>query len=139
MSEENVEVIRRIWSRWEEGPDQGDPGAAWDHGLAAPDATISPPREVPGWKLYTGRDGFLEFFDTWTEAFTDFKIWPQRFIDVGDDRVVLILKQSATGKESSARVELHFGIVFTLKAGQATAVEMYITPEQALEAVGLSE
>ena len=83
---------------------------------------------------YVGRDGFIEFFQIWTGAFDDFTIEAERIIDAGNNRVVLISFQSAAGKGSGAPVELRSGIVYTLEDGRVTEIEMYATPEQALEA-----
>jgi hypothetical protein len=35
MSEENVEIVRRVIKAFETGLERGDPGAAWDTGLVA--------------------------------------------------------------------------------------------------------
>jgi hypothetical protein len=39
----------------------------------------------------------------WTEQFDDFSLQVERLIDAGDDRVVALIRQSATGKESGVR------------------------------------
>jgi ketosteroid isomerase-like protein len=139
MSQENVEVVRRLWDLWESGPDEGNPSVAWKYDLAAKDAVLRPPPEIPDMQTYVGEEGFLEFTDVWTQSFEEWTIRAERVIDAGGDRVVVIAQQSGTGKDSGVPVELRFGLVNTVKDGRITETVMYLTPEQALEAAGLSE
>ena len=71
--------------------------------------------------------------------FVDLKIWPEKIIDAGDDRVVAITRQSAKGRGSGAPVELQFASVNTLRDGQIVDRRHYLDAAEALEAVGLSE
>jgi ketosteroid isomerase-like protein len=139
MSPENVEVVRRAWSVFLEGTETGNHSAIFDEGLFAPTYVLTPAREGLVAQTYVGREGFAEWFRTWTEDFSDWRMWPVKVIDAGDDRVVSIVQQSATGKASGAAVELEFGIVHTLEHGQIIDQRHYIEPREALEAVGLSD
>jgi ketosteroid isomerase-like protein len=60
-------------------------------------------------------------------------------IEAGDDRVVALVHQSATGKGSGAPVEWHQGQVWELKDGTAIRTVNYANPAEALEAAGLRE
>jgi ketosteroid isomerase-like protein len=68
-----------------------------------------------GRTVWRGREGFVEFMRTWTEQFEDRSVRVERLIDAGDDRVVALVHQSATGKGSGAPVEWHQGQVWELK------------------------
>ena len=52
MSQENVEIVQRVWDLIAEGLNKGDPtagfNAAFDQGLLAPTSTFTPASEVPG-------------------------------------------------------------------------------------------
>ena len=117
MSQENVDVVRRIWDLSQEGIEKGDPAAgfnaAYDQGLISADSTFTPAPEVPGSQTYVGRDGFAEFLRAWTDEFADWKMWPDEILDAGDEQVVAIVRQLATGKGSGATVELRFAVVYT--------------------------
>ncbi len=141
MSQENVEVVQRIWDLYMEGFERGDPRVAtavYDLGLVAPESTYTPIREVPGTRTYVGREGFVEFLRAWTDDWAALKMRLERVIDAGDDHVVAVVHQSAVGKGSGAAVEARFGIVYTLKGGQVIDRRDHWVSE-ALEAVGLSE
>ena len=57
----------------------------------------------------------------------------------GDDRVVALRNQVATGKGSSAQVEWHQGQIWELKDGRVIRTRNYPNPADALEAAGLTE
>jgi ketosteroid isomerase-like protein len=143
MSQENVEIVRRVWEVIGKGFDAGDPAAGlnapFELGLFAATSTYTPAAEVPGSETYVGREGFAEFLRAWTDDFADFKMWPEKIIDAGNDRVVAVLRQSARGKGSGAAVELRFASVYTLNGGQVVDRKNYLDPVKAFEAVGLSE
>jgi ketosteroid isomerase-like protein len=141
MSQENVEIVRRIWDLYMEGFERGDPRAAtavYDEGLIAAESTYTPIRDIPGTRTYVGREGFVEFLRAWTADFAELRMRLERLIDAGEGLVVAVVHQSAMGKGSGAAVEARFGIVYTLSDGQVTDRQDYWVPE-ALEAVGLSE
>ena len=139
MSQENVEIVRRSWDAFEGGSRRDPIALLFERGLFAPECTFIPPPEVPGSERCVGREELTEWFRTWTEDFLDFRFWPERIIDAGDDRVVVVARQSAKGKESGVGVELQVGFLYTLRAGQIVGVVNYLDPAEALEAVGLSE
>ena len=139
MSERNVEIVRRAFEEFREGLSRGDLTAPFDSGLNAPDAEWVMPPRTPGFRsVYKGREGFLEFMQTWTEDF-EWSIELEQAVDAGDDRVVGIFRQRATGKTSGVPVELRMGLVYELRDGQIIRMTNYLDPADALAAAGLSE
>ena len=138
MSKENVELVQRVWDLVAEGFEKGDPAAAFDaafdQGLLAPESIFTPALGVPGAESYVGREGFAEFLRTWTADFVDWRVWPEQIIDAGDDHVVVLTRQSATGKGSGATVELSFATVNTIKEGQIVDRRHYLDADEALAA-----
>ena len=104
----------------------------------APTRAVSPQPSTSS-KTHVGREGLTEWFYIWTEDFLDWRIWPEKIIDAGGERVVAVVRQSAKGRESGAAVELRAGFAYTLGGGKIVEVVNYIDPREALEAVGLSE
>jgi ketosteroid isomerase-like protein len=139
MSQENVEIVRRAFEEFKAGLARGEPGAPFDSGLNAPDAEWVLPPGTPGMReVYRGREGFLEFMRTWTEDF-EWSIDLERVIDAGEDRVVALFHQRATGKTSGVPVELHMGLVYELRDGRIQRMTNYLDPAEALEAAGVRE
>ncbi len=139
MSQENVETVRRGFEHAQAGLERGDPGAAFDSGAFAENLEWIPTARFPGPAVYRGREGVVEFMRSWTESFEDLSFRVERLIDAGDDRVVALIHQSATGKGSGAPVELHMGQVHELEDGRVIRIRNYLDPAEALEAAGLRE
>jgi ketosteroid isomerase-like protein len=139
MSQENVEIVQGIVDAFQTGLERGDPGVAWDLAAVAADAEWVPDPELPGPAPSRGREGFVEFMRTWTEDFERWTFRVQRLIDAGDNRVVALAHQSALGKGSGVPVELHFGQIYELEAGQVVRIRNYTDRAAALEAAGLRE
>jgi ketosteroid isomerase-like protein len=131
-------MARRLFEEFQAGLERGDPGAWFDPASVADEYEWIVPTflDRPVWR---GRDGFVEFIRTWTEQFEDWSIWVERWIDAGEDRVVVLTRQSGTGKESRVPVELDLGQVWEFEAGRLVRMWAYTSHAEALEAAGLSE
>jgi ketosteroid isomerase-like protein len=126
MSQENVEIVRSIYEAWAENRS------------AAPFMErdleyVNPPNAVePGTRI--GR----HHFRTVLEIFPDMHFEIERYIDAGDD-VVVIAKQFGRGSTSGVETETRQGYVWTVAEGKAIRFRWFNTAAEALEAVGLSE
>jgi hypothetical protein len=61
MSEENVEIARRLFEEFQAGLERGDPGA-WFHSEAVVGGyEWIVPTPLDGRSVWRGRDGFVEF------------------------------------------------------------------------------
>jgi ketosteroid isomerase-like protein len=139
MSEENVEVARQFAEAVQRGLEHDDPLAMFDTGLLADDWEWVVQTPFEGKSVWTGREEFGEFFRLWTGEFEAYSIRFEEPIDAGDDRVVVIVHQRATGKGSGVPLEWDNGLVFELRDGRAVRTTNYPTHSEALEAGGLSE
>ena len=139
MSQENVEIVRRAWEEFQAGLERGDPGAFFDSGGVAEDFEWVSDVELEGQLVWRGREGFVEFVRTWTAEFDDWSIRLERLIDAGNDRVVALTVQTATGKGSGVPVDLKIGQVVELEDGRQVRVTNYLSHAEALEAAGLRE
>jgi ketosteroid isomerase-like protein len=132
MSQENVEAARRLY----EHPHDGqvpfsiyDPEVEWDM------------TNYSGWldqQVYHGHEGVREFMRTWLGSFENWEPSPERFIDAGDD-VVVIVSDRAYVKGSSTPIRRRFGHILTFRDGYVIRSRTYSDIAEALEAVGLSE
>jgi ketosteroid isomerase-like protein len=134
MSEENVNAVRRLYASWERGD------------LHTPDpfdAEVEISRigsELPGingdWR---GLDGFRVAMLSYLDALADLRVEAQRIIDVGDDRVLVLSRQTARGKTSALPFDREFGDLFTFRDGKIVRYVSYWDRPDALRAAGLSE
>ena len=144
MSQENVEVVRRIF---EIGQRAQDPGATFDQcvreGLLDANAEWRGGprggRGIAGIENAVGRDEYVEMQRRVMDEFEDLSLEVERIVDAGDDRVVVITRSFGTGKRSGAPVEMRMAQVCWLEAGRVVRADPYLVPEEALKAVGLRE
>ena len=144
MSQENVEIVRRVY---EIGRDEGDVGAMVDEavrqGLLASDAEWRGGprggRAIAGIEDAVGRDEYVEMMRRLTEGFEDLRFEVERIIDAGDNRVVSITRLFGTGARSGVPVELRSAHVLWLDGGRIVRSDEFLDPAEALEAVGLAE
>jgi ketosteroid isomerase-like protein len=125
MSQENVEVVRRIYDAWLEGKSSRDR-------IDAEIEYVNPPDAVEG-GTRRGRQAFAGIRD----AYDDIRVEPERFIDAGGE-VVVIARITGKGKGSGMSVDWRQGYVWTIQDGKATRFRWFNKPEEALEAAGVS-
>ena len=134
-----MEIAQRLWEEFQAGLERGDPGAWFDPEAVADDFEWIVSTPLDGRSVWRGREGFVEFMRTWTEQFDDWSIWVERWVDAGEDRVVALTRQTASGKESGVPVELNLGQVWEFDAGRVARAWAYLDHKEALEAAGLSD
>ena len=134
MSQENVEIVRRVYA----AAARRDAETVFN--LYAPDVELDDTRlnMVTG-GVYHGHDGLRSFFRQWHEAWENVQYDYKELIDAGDDRVVSVVTRHGRGKASGVEVEMPAALVWTIRDGKVVRVVWFQTPEEALEAVGLSE
>jgi uncharacterized protein len=132
MSQENVELVRRIYDRWAEGDFQAG------RELFDPDITTVWAQDFPTAGTYHGPDGHAAAMREWLSAWTNLTLEAERFVDVGDSVVVPFVVR-ARGRESGAEVERRWAHVWTLHDGRVVRFEVHLETREALEAVGLAE
>jgi ketosteroid isomerase-like protein len=130
MSEENVDIFREAF---EASARTGEPVLD----VLDPEVEIYD-HDIPDAGVYRGHAGFLKWVEDWSEAWEEFTMEPQRWIDAGD-QVVLVLQMTARGRGSGVEVKRRDALVWTIRDGKAFRVDYYNDESQALEAVGLSE
>ena len=132
MSEENVEIVRQLFARWERG-DWAYGGEFFDEGCEV----FLSASAFPDADTYTaGPDAFSAWM-RWLEAFETFATGLEQVIDAGE-RVVGLAWLRGRGRVSGADVNARVGTVFTIRDGRIVRYEL-TDRREALEAAGLSE
>jgi len=133
MSEENVEILRRLYERWADGdlsPTWFDPEVEYSRiGAQTPDM------EGRWVGLDELRSAMLEYIAPLSEV----RYEAERIIDVGGDRVLVLSRQTARGKHSGVPIDHEQGDLFTLRDGKIVRYDAYWNRADAIEAAGLSE
>jgi len=126
MSQENVELVRRIYDAWDRHESARD-------FIAADMEYVNPSYAVePG--IRHGRKSLAAVRGT----YEDFEIKVERIIDAGDETVVLA-HFTGSGSGSGVPVAGEHGYVWTVRDGLAVCFQWFESHREALEATGLSE
>jgi ketosteroid isomerase-like protein len=132
MSQENVEIVRRVLTEFDETQQLSDAVASdfvWD---------------LSSWAVWTGqpkfhgRDAFMQFFAEWIGAYEEWTNEVEGFIDAGGSHVVVRAVQHARLRGSDSWVDLRAAHLYTVEDGVIRSGAVFTTPNQALEAAGLS-
>jgi ketosteroid isomerase-like protein len=138
MSQENVEIVRQGFDRWE---------AAWTSGTDDLGALLTifdvdlvtrrlAPMPDPG--EWHGLEGMLAVLTEWTDAFDEFTMRGEEYIDAGD-QVIVRIAQKGRGDDSGVPVTGTFWFVLGVRNQKVVTLDMYATREEALEATGLKD
>ena len=130
MSQENVEIVRRVWETWERGDLTG-----W---LELMSDDLVTRRVGLDNATFHGKEGFLEQASEWSEGFAEWSVAAEEFIDAGD-QVVVRNRQAARGEASGVPIEMDFWFVHTVSQDKIVQVDMFVNEREAFEAAGLLE
>jgi ketosteroid isomerase-like protein len=131
VSKENVEVVQRVCSFWEQGDFAGSPDAF--------DADVEFVHTgIPDAGIYHGREAMARAWREWLHTWENFRAEVQQLIDAGEDTVAL-LRICGRGKGSGVEIDLPAATLFTLRDGKIVRLVLYGDQKEALEAAGLSE
>jgi ketosteroid isomerase-like protein len=132
MSQENVEVVRRLLSEWEHGN-------FWTGDFFDPDVHVRWINPIFVHRAETHgleelRQAVVEFLDAWEHITAR----AERIVSVGD-KVISVEIWRGRGKASGIETEVHHSSVWSVVEGKITSFANYGNPDAAFEAVGLSE
>jgi ketosteroid isomerase-like protein len=133
MSEENVEIVRRLIEAW----NSSEPGRVID--VLDPGVVFDATRRLVNPKTYTGVQGMRRMLADRDEVWEEFRMELDEVLDAGD-RVVAVGRWVGKGRESGVEVQQPVAHVFTLDAGRVVRSELGFTDRaEALGAAGLRE
>ena len=104
-----------------------DPGVEW----------WAPPEWLED-RLYAGHDGIRRLADFWTQQFDEYRLEPERFVDLGADRALVLMNQRGNIKGSRAPIEQPIGWIVEGQDGKLTEVRVYFSWHATLNAAGLA-
>jgi uncharacterized protein len=132
VSQENVEIVRRSNALL----NNGDVDGAIE--LLAPTIEWVVAREHPEARTLVGREAVAAYQRDWQRTFPNMQLKIDRVLDAGD-KVLAIGTVGGTGSESGASLAVPLALLMTLRDGLITRGEEYLSPGEALKAVGLEE
>ena len=134
MSQENVEVVRRIWAALNEEP------ARVPVDLFDEEAELRNPSEFPLQGPFHGHEGVRVWAREVWEVFNGVHHEVDEVIDVGDGATVISVQRSqGRTRHMEIDTEWEWAAVFTLRRGKILRGQGFMRKAEALEAAGLSE
>jgi ketosteroid isomerase-like protein len=132
MSQENVEIVRRIYAKWAPGFSPSESNL-----LHRDIEWVNPPDALePGTRK--GIDAFTSIIEDLDDTIGGFRMDVELLIDVGD-RVLVIATMRGHGTGSGVEIDNRHGAVWSIRDGKAVRFQWFHEPAQAFEAVGLRE
>jgi ketosteroid isomerase-like protein len=131
MTSENLDMLRSIYLGWERGDFNS---AAW----ADPDIeylVVDGPE--PGRR--NGLAGMAEGWRDWLRAWEDFRAEPEKYIDLGDERILVLVRNSGRGRVSGLELDQRSGAnLFELHDGMVVRLVIYLERDHAFADLGLT-
>ena len=84
-----------------------------------------------------GQAAVRRYVQDWLDMFDELAVVAEEIVDVGDGRVVAVLRMAGRAKGSGIETEIRFSVVYTLRDGKIVRGREYMDRDQAFEAVGL--
>ena len=133
MSQENVEVVQRVYEGYWDRHDRTIYGP-----LLHPDVELVRASVAPDPTMRRGVTELERWNAEWETALEGFHMRPERFRSAGDHVVVV---GTSTGTVPGTDTEMHEGFwaVWTVKDRLVTRIEACGSEREALQAAGLSE
>jgi len=132
MSQENAEIIRRIY----DAGNRGDWEAAFRDAPEDLEVTF---KAGPNSGTHRGREEVQAVFE---DLFSGFELWitePLEFFESGDQVVAVVNNRLRPKGGTSGEFEYRNGHIWTIRDGMVVSLVGFPTPEEALEAAGLPE
>ena len=132
MSEENVEIVRRVYERLNRGDVEGVAELCDD------DFVMDMSERVFNPDTYRGRADIRRFYDGVENAWESYR-WDLEDTRVSGDSVVAMLHCVGQSREGGPGVDWRVAWVWRFRDRKAISAHFYREREDALEAAGLSE
>jgi uncharacterized protein len=130
MAEDNVEIVKRGYALYAEGDLDGLAALFGSDAELADAGGLGISGTAAGTRH--GPQGFLRGVEDTLEAFDDYRVEPQDFIDAGET-VIVPVRISGRGRGSGVELDTELAHLWVLHDGKVIRGEVYRSTEEALE------
>jgi ketosteroid isomerase-like protein len=137
MSRENVELARRGFEAFNRTFNDGTPDL---YELLDADVEWVPMSALLERTAYQGHDGVRRHLEDMKRDWTTYEIRPERYLDLGDDRVLTLGAWRARGRGGDVLLDFpQAAWLLQYRKGKLTRVQTFTERKKAFEAAGLRE
>jgi ketosteroid isomerase-like protein len=137
MSQENVEIARRAFEAFNRTFAEGNNDL---YALLDPDVEFIPIMAILEGITYKGHEGVRQWIEDVKLDWASFEPRPEHFLDLGDDRVLVLGSWRARGRGGDALLDIPQAAWLTqYRKGKLVRLQTFTEREKALEAAGLRE
>ncbi len=137
MSQENVEIVRRMWERGNAEADVDLPAILVE--FFDPEIEWHDTSSLPGAAVYRGYEALRRHIEDYRDAWADSGFEIEEIRSVGD-RVLTRGRYFGVGQQSGIRLEDNVVLgIYDLRRGRILRVRQFVDESEALKAVGLRE
>jgi ketosteroid isomerase-like protein len=137
MSEETVEFARRAFEAFNRTYAEGTPDL---YELLDPEVEWVPMSALLEGTRHHGHDGVREWVEEMKWDWATFETRPERFLDLGDDRVLALGRWRARGRGGDVLLDIpQAAWLVQYRKGKLLRLQTFTDQKKALEAAGLSE
>jgi ketosteroid isomerase-like protein len=129
LSRENLEAVRVGYEAFNRGD------VDWMVERMHPEIEWHEAPEVPGAKVYRGKEEVRGYLESFGRVWDDIRFDPEGEFQAAGDKVLAFVHLSGKGKGSGASVDAHLAHLFTLRDAKGVRVDIYFDREQALAAL----
>jgi len=131
MSQENVEIVQRLYEAWSRQDVQAalawfDPDVEWD-GTNLPDGQVG-----------RGVDAIMDHLARWSAMWESWNVEVEEIVDAGGDHVVVFIRETGRSTNGLDMDERHAEL-YRIRGGRIVRRKGFSDPNEALKAVGLAE
>jgi ketosteroid isomerase-like protein len=137
MSQENVEIGRRLIEAFNRTFAEGTPDL---YELLDPEVEWVPMSALVDGTRYHGHDGVRQWMEEMKRDWTSYEVRPERYLDLGDDRVLTLGIWRAEGRGGGVLLDFQQASWLTrYREGKIVLLQTFTDRTEALEAAELSE
>ncbi len=96
---------------------------------------VVPPELSAEPDTYRGPEGIRRYLESFQDAMEEIRFQPERFCEVDESVVVVVVRLTAKGRRTAILVEQHLAQIWTTREDRAMRVRTYASLPDALEAV----
>jgi ketosteroid isomerase-like protein len=131
VAEDRIELARRGFEAYNQGGPPGFMDFVVREDKLHPDFVFHVQDDLPNGGYWRGVDGYEQMSRIWMEAWSEFRLLPHEFREVGHDRILVLLEQRGIARGSGMEIAGEFAYVLVFRDEKIEQIHLYTDRERA--------